>query len=68
MLETQKASLKNNKEKAVELKAVNDQLMSKYRKQEDELLDAKIRKQLAQSNLPTIDTSIIPKEEPDNGK
>lgn len=67
MLETQKASLKNNKEKAVELKAVNDQLMSKYRKQEDELLDAKIRKQLAQSNLPTIDTSIIPKEEPDNG-
>ena len=44
MLETQKASLKNNKEKAVELKAVNDQLMSKYRKQEDELLDAKIRR------------------------
>lgn len=67
MLEVQKKSLKNNKEKAVELKSVNDKLMTKYRKQEDELLDAKIRKQLAQSNLPTIDTSIIPKEEPDDG-
>ena len=58
LMVAQEKELENQREKAMALKSVNDALMSAYRTKEEELLDEQIKAQLAQADIPKIDTSL----------
>lgn len=58
LLVVQEEGLQNQKKKAEALKEVNEKLMSAYRKQEDQLLDQKIKAQMAKMSIPKVDTSL----------
>ena len=58
LLKVQEQGLKDQKEKAEAIKEVNEKLMSAYRKQEEQLLDQKIKTQMAQMSIPKVDTSL----------
>ena len=62
ILKTQEENLQNSKKRMEELNKVNEQLIATYRKKEQTLMNQKVAAQRKQSNIPKIDTSLIPVE------
>lgn len=67
LLKAQKLNLEKDKLKEENLLKLNEKLIGEYRKQEDELYEQKVSLQLAQANIPEVNTTLIQQSNQESG-